>query len=116
MLRFLQTAHNGISCRQYVGRATYVDLSAFPEGKDTAFAGRCFIGMLIIRIFDLGIKKLQGKQKRNCSRIFYENTPEEQARKQKKSAEGNRSYSEIITDDMTDEEKNWQSINICVKP
>lgn len=89
-----------------LGGATYVDLSAFPEAKDTAFAGDALLEAYYQNPLILGIKSYRVNRKGTAVRIFYENTPEEQARKQEEIKQKvTEVISEIITDDMTDEEK-----------
>lgn len=89
-----------------LGGASYIDISEFPEAKDTSFVEDALLEAYYQNPLILGIKGYRVNRKGTAVRVSYDETEADQARKQEeiknKAAEV---ISQIITDDMTDEEK-----------
>lgn len=89
-----------------LGGASYIDISEFPEAKDTSFVEDALLEAYYQNPLILGLKGYRVNRKGTAVRVSYDETEADQARKQEeiknKVAEV---ISQIITDDMTDEEK-----------
>lgn len=86
--------------------ASCIDLSEFPEAKDTSFVEDALMEAYYQNPLILGIKGYHVNRKGTAVRVIYDETAMEQAEKQEKIKEKVKEViSQIIVDGMTDEEK-----------
>lgn len=89
-----------------LGGVNVINLSEFPEAKDTNFVDDALMEAYYQNPLILGIKRYKVNRTGTSVRVVYENSPEEQASKQEEiKAKVSEVIREIITDDMTQQEK-----------
>lgn len=89
-----------------LGGVNVIDLSEFPEAKDTNFVDDALMEAYYQNPLILGIKRYKVNRTGTAVRVVYENSPEEQASKQEEiKVKVSEVIRQIITDDMTQQEK-----------
>lgn len=89
-----------------LGGVNVIDLSEFPEAKDTNFVDDALMEAYYQNPLILGIKRYKVNRTGTSVRVVYENSLEEQASKQEEiKAKVSEVIRQIITDDMTQQEK-----------
>lgn len=89
-----------------LGGATYIDISEFPEAKDTSFVEDALLEAYYQNPLILGMKGYRVNRKGTAVRVTYDESEADQAKKQEEIKNKiTEIISQIITDDMTDEEK-----------
>lgn len=89
-----------------LGGVNVIDLSEFPEAKDANFVNDALMEAYYQNPLILGIKRYKVNRSGTSVRVIYENSVEEQASKQEEiKAKVSEIIGEIITDDMTQQEK-----------
>ena len=89
-----------------LGGATYIDISEFPEAKDTSFVEDALLEAYYQNPLILGLKGYRVNRKGTAVRVTYDESEADQAKKQEEIKNKiTEIISQIITDDMTDEEK-----------
>lgn len=103
---FANSALSEYLATNMLGGVKTIDLSDFPEAKDTGLVDDAFMEAYYQNPLILGIKGYRISQKGTAVRVVYEDSIEEQALKQQeiqnKTAE---IIAEIITEDMSEQEK-----------
>ena len=89
-----------------LGGVNVIDLSEFPEAKDTNFVDDALMEAYYQNPLILGIKRYKVNRTGTAVRVVYENSLEEQASKQEEiKVKVSEVIRQIITDDMTQQEK-----------
>lgn len=89
-----------------LGGATYIDISDFPEAKDTSFVEDALLEAYYQNPLILGLKGYRVNRKGTAVRVSYDESEKDQARKQEEiKNKVTEIISQIITDNMTDEER-----------
>ena len=95
-----------------LGGVNVIDLSEFPEAKDTNFVDDALMEAYYQNPLILGIKRYKVNRTGTAVRVVYENSPEEQASKQEEiKVKVSEVIRQIITDDMTQQEKELATFN-----
>ena len=89
-----------------LGGATYIDISEFPEARDTSFVEDALLEAYYQNPLILGLQGYRVNRKGTAVRVSYDESEKDQARKQEEiKNKVTEIISQIVTDDMTDEEK-----------
>ena len=95
-----------------LGGVNVIDLSEFPEAKDTNFVDDALMEAYYQNPLILGIKRYKVNRTGTAVRVVYENSLEEQASKQEEiKVKVSEVIRQIITDDMTQQEKELATFN-----
>ena len=95
-----------------LGGVNVIDLSEFPEAKDTNFVDDALMEAYYQNPLILGIKRYKVNRTGTAVRVVYENSLEEQVSKQEEiKVKVSEVIRQIITDDMTQQEKELATFN-----
>lgn len=103
---FANSALSEYLATNMLGGVNMIDLSEFPEAKDSNFVNDALTEAYYQNPLILGIKGYKISGKGTTVRVIYEESAKEQAEKQEEiKAKVSEIIEAIITDDMTDQEK-----------